>query len=403
MPAILGLLFSVLCAPTLVPGAAAAPQWDYVYFSTATTPDAYPGGAWNQELYLSEPDLITPVNGRLHFNLRNDSLFFYGRDTQIDPRIFASTFTYEWRQEVLSPGLVFSMAMYYAEAPDKWIELIYNGGLTFIADDDSVDLPASLATGLHTYRLVKGDSQVELYVNGALTATMPVGAYTVNYLELSGWGAEEAPYEAYWDHVAYTRGAYTPSELPSPSSSTACVEVPGVPNWKQFNDPANPNTWWDDDYDHTSDKIEKLGCALTAVSESVAKLGFNKNPGELNTLLNKTKGGFDKDSNVNFNLAKTTASLEYKEYYGNDKSGVIQSKLKQGVPVILKLWGLKKREDDTRPPHFVVAVGKCDDTIYINDPGHSSIYAGRPTLTQYLDKLPVDLREIRDIRYFYRK
>lgn len=111
----------IFCAiGALVPAAAAAPQWDYVYLSTATTPDAYSYGAWAQELYLSGTDTIAPVNGRLHFNLRNDSLFFYGRGEQEDPRISSSNFTFEWRQEVLSPGNQFSMGMYYAETQNAW-------------------------------------------------------------------------------------------------------------------------------------------------------------------------------------------------------------------------------------------------------------------------------------------
>ncbi len=396
--AILGLLFCALCAPARVPAAAAAPQWDYVYFSTATTPDAYPGGEWGLEADWDTPPSI--VNGRLYFNLQ-DGLFFYGRDEQADPRIFASTFTYEWRQEVLNPGVVFSMAMYYADAQGIWIELIYNGGLTLIADGESMDLPESLATGAHTYRLVKRDSQAELYVDGTLTATMPVGAYTVNYLELSGWGMEDSPYEAYWDHVAYTRGAYTPAELPSPTTSTTtCVEVTGVPNWKQFND--GTNNWWDDIYDHTSDQIKKAGCALTAVAEAVTKQGFNKNPGELNDLLNKTANGFIGGGLVNPEVIKTTATLKYAIYEDNLSDRML-AQLKEGTPVILQLWSLNVRPNGVRPPHFVVAVGKCGDTIYINDPGHSSMYTGRPTLHQYLEGLPVNLRKIIDIRYYKKR
>ncbi|MEK7721322.1 MAG: hypothetical protein AAB359_02915, partial [Elusimicrobiota bacterium] len=109
--------------------------------------------------------------------------------------------------------------------PYKWVEFIYNGISMLIAADPYSSeirvIPESIETGLHTYRLVKSDSQVELYVDGALTGALPVGAYTVNYLELSGWGMEFAPYEAYWDHVAYTRGAYSPAELPSPMEATA--------------------------------------------------------------------------------------------------------------------------------------------------------------------------------------
>jgi hypothetical protein len=78
----------------------------------------------------------------------------------------------------------------------------------------------------------------------------------------------------------------------------------------------------------------------------------------------------------------------------------IHAKLEAGNPVILWLWSLKARANGVRPSHFVVAVGKCGDTIYINDPGHSSIYTNQPTLEQYFNRLPVDLREIRALLYY---
>jgi hypothetical protein len=274
------LLPGAVCAPALVPVDAGAAAWDYVYTPTAL-PDGYPGGAWDLEAYGDAAPSI--VNGRLYFNLRN-GLFFYGRGREADPRISASDFTFEWRQEVLRPGNQFSMAMYYAEDPYNWIEFMrqHDGGIMF-ADGTVIMLPESPATGPHTYRLVKSDSQVELYVDGAITGSLPAGAHTVDYLELSGWGAEYAPYEAYWDHVAYTRGAYTPAELRSPTSSTTtCVEVTGVPNWKQFDD--GTNNWWDDIYNHTTSSISKSGCALTAVSQVITKQWQNTDPGELNSI-----------------------------------------------------------------------------------------------------------------------
>ena len=78
----------------------------------------------------------------------------------------------------------------------------------------------------------------------------------------------------------------------------------------------------------------------------------------------------------------------------------LSAQLKNGNPAVLKLWSLNKRKNGTRPDHFVVAVGKCGDTIYINDPGHSSIYTGKPTLSQYFNKLPSGLRNIIEIRYY---
>jgi hypothetical protein len=212
---------------------------------------------------------------------------------------------------------------------------------------------------------------------------------------------EDSPYVAYWDHVAYTRGAYTPDELPSPTASTTtCVEVTGVPNWKQFRD--GTNDWWDDLYDHTTSTIGLSGCALTAVAQVITKQGFNKNPGELNDLLNNAPNGFTVDGLVNPDIVKIKANLEYGVYKDSKESRML-AQLQNENPVMLHLWSLKERVSGERPSHFVVVVGKCGDTIYINDPGHSSIYTDRPTLSQYLNKLPVDLREIRDIRYYKKK
>ena len=183
-------------------------------------------------------------------------------------------------------------------------------------------------------------------------------------------------------------------------SAQTCVEVPGVPNWKQFDD--GTNNWWDDIYDHTNNLIKKSGCALTAVAQVITNQGFSKNPGELNDLLNNAPNGFTVDGLVNPDVVKIKANLGYGVYKDSKESRMI-TQLQNGNPVMLHLWSLKERESGERPSHFVVVVGKCGDTIYINDPGHSSIYTGRPTLSQYLNKLPVDLRQIRDIRYYKKK
>lgn len=391
-----GLALCILCAPAFVQ---AAPQWDYVYTPTAL-PDEYPGGAWGLEAHGEAAPSI--VNGRLYFNVR-DGLFFYGRDEQADPRIHASTFTYEWRQEILSPGVVFSMAMYYSDAQGIWVELIYNEALTFIVDGESLDLPVSLATGVHTYRLVKSDSQVQLFVDGTSVATMPVGAYTVNYLELSAWGMEGQPYEAYWDYVAYTRGAYTPAELPSPGApAPACVEVTGVPNWKQYKDDTDPaNTWYKEDYDHTTKKISALGCLLTAAAQIVKKYGYDTDPGRLNETLKSTVGGFS-GKNVDLKvLAKVITAqgivVKYDPVIGTDAEiqSILDESLNNGNPVILELYSVSAIGGS----HFVVATKKCGKTIYINDPGNNN--ARVTTLEHYFDLLtngnPKKIRTVRKI------
>lgn len=179
------------------------------------------------------------------------------------------------------------------------------------------------------------------------------------------------------------------------SASTAnCVEVAGVPDWKQFND--GTNDWWDDIYDHTVNRISKSGCNLTAIAQVVKQLGFNKNPAELNTLLNALADGFDPRGFVNPDAISRESGLKYFV----TAEDVLRQQLSAGNPVILRLKSLNVRDNGTRPDHFVVATGKCGDKVYINDPGHSSIYRERPTLEQYFAKLPVELRNILEMRYY---
>ncbi len=207
------MIFCALCAPSAV---LAAPQWDYVYNPT-TLPEDYPDGAWNGEVAGQPPEL---VGGRLHFNILDGEYFFYWRDAVTDPRIAASTFTFEWRHELVNGG---SYEMGYGLA-DREILLRFDGygpGDEYLAfgefndGETHVEIPVSLGKGLHTYRFVKREDRSELYVDGILKATYEVPPFVLDYVELDGFGWY-APYEGYWDHVAYTRGAYTPAQLPSP-------------------------------------------------------------------------------------------------------------------------------------------------------------------------------------------
>ncbi|MFH1428934.1 MAG: cysteine peptidase family C39 domain-containing protein, partial [Candidatus Margulisiibacteriota bacterium] len=210
-----------------------------------------------------------------------------------------------------------------------------------------------------------------------------VPAFILDYVELDGHGFY-GPYEGYWDYAAYTRGAYTPAELPSPgTSTTTCVEVAGVPNWKQFND--GTNTWYDDIYDHSTKKISALGCLLTAAAQVVKKYGYDTDPSKLNKTLNNTARGFDGIAVYLPVMVDTITaqgiSLEYKKITGTDAEmkAVLDEGLNIGSPVILQLYSVST----VGGSHFVVATKKCGNTIYINDPGHSNIHV--TTLDQYFD------------------
>ncbi|MBU4445325.1 Ig-like domain-containing protein, partial [bacterium] len=51
-----------------------------------------------------------------------------------------------------------------------------------------------------------------------------VPAFILDYVELDGHGFY-GPYEGYWEHAAYTRGAYTPAELPSPGAKSSITKT----------------------------------------------------------------------------------------------------------------------------------------------------------------------------------
>ncbi|MCG2726387.1 MAG: C39 family peptidase, partial [Elusimicrobia bacterium] len=269
----------------------------------------------------------------------------------------------------------------------------------FNPGEQHVEIPVSLGKGTHTYRFVKKEDRSELYVDGTLTAIYHVPAFILDYVELDGHGFY-GPYEGYWDYAAYTRGAYTPAELPSPgASTTTCVEVAGVPNWKQFDD--GTNDWWDDIYDHSTRKISALGCLLTAAAQVVKKHGYDTDPSKLNKTLNNTAGGFDGRA-VDLKVLATTVtaqgiSLEYEKITGTDaeKKAALEDGLNNGNPVILQLYSVSK----VLCPHFVVATKKCGNTIYINDPGHNNIHV--TTLDQYFDLItngnPKIIRSVRRI------
>jgi hypothetical protein len=172
------------------------------------------------------------------------------------------------------------------------------------------------------------------------------------------------------------------SNSPQGVTSEACVEVTGVPNWKQFDD--GTNDWWDDIYDHTSKKIRALGCLLTVAAQVVKKYGYDTDPGQLNTTLNNTAGGFDGryvylPAMVDAITAKGIA-VEYEKITGTDTEikTALETGLNNGDPVILELYS----KATIGGSHFVVATKKCNVTIYINDPGHNNTVT---TLDQYFN------------------
>lgn len=200
---------------------AAAPAWDYVYFPD-TLPEDAPAGAWGTENSGQNPTL---AGGRLSFNLSSNYNFYY-RDDTLDPNFPTTALTFEWKSETLSAGY-FDMGVYSSAGETS--DLIFDG---FFSRSDqqvlefftyynagSVDLPPLLAKGQHTYRIVRGADRADLYVDGVLQASLPASGSLIDevYLHVASFYNDPPNYTALWDHVAYTRGAYTPEELPSPT------------------------------------------------------------------------------------------------------------------------------------------------------------------------------------------
>ncbi len=220
-------LLGALAAP---PSAAAGPSWDYAYFPDAA-PESSPAGAWQKLDYLRPPDLEPSLSGgRLDFDIQShQSELLYYRDSASDPNIAATEMTVEWRQTVLSAG---HYELTLGGATSSPVDLLFRGfdfpGFgeydIFELSGDMGQLDPSLGKGARTFRLVKNYDNVELYIDGALALTMPSDPYAVGSI-LFDLGAYDSdympPYQAAWDYVAYTRGAYTPAQLPSPTRPPA--------------------------------------------------------------------------------------------------------------------------------------------------------------------------------------
>lgn len=196
-----------------------------------------------------------------------------------------------------------------------------------------------------------------------------------------------------WD-VNYT---YRPVAMKYSASTTTCVEVAGVPDWKQFND--GTNDWYDDEYDHSGSSMSALGCFMTAAAEVVKKDGFDTDPGRLNEMMKTVAGGFDGSDLNPFALVDMVTdhgiTVSYDKIMGDniEKMAALEDGLNSGNPVILELYSAST----VNGSHFVVAVKKCGNTIYINDPGHATFRVA--TLAQYFNLIGNgNPREIKSVR-----
>jgi len=210
---------------------AAAPTWDYVYFPD-TLPEDAPAGAWGTDHDPGQEPTL--VGGRLSFNPNSNAKFYY-RDDTLDPNFPTSTLTFEWKSETMDAGY-YDMGVYggHADATDLIFDGFVSGQqvLEYFAFYNSgyEDLPVALGKGAHTYRIVKHLSRADLYIDGELRSTRPTNGLPLYeiYLHVASFYEDPPYYTALWDHVAYTRGAYTPAELPSPARGGSDTEPPAA-------------------------------------------------------------------------------------------------------------------------------------------------------------------------------
>ncbi|MBU4444290.1 hypothetical protein KJ656_04295, partial [bacterium] len=223
-------------------------------------------------------------------------------------------------------------------------------------------------------------------------------AFILDYVELDGHGFY-GPYEGYWDYAAYTRGAFAPSELPSPgASTTTCV---GFPNddFKQSDTrwATHPYNTQTPTYTKT---IGRAGCALSALatlvnyySETFPELNISMtNPKILNDIVEhqivpKTNGFYNHD--IKFTVIESTnvsnAQIILNGTYNyspplnsitkSELRNIIDSDLNENLPIIVRVyrsWINPNTNNKEEWHHFVLIVGKCGDKYIMSDPGSNT-------------------------------
>ncbi|PWT81277.1 MAG: hypothetical protein C5B44_04070 [Acidobacteria bacterium] len=140
------------------------------------------------------------------------------------------------------------------------------------------------------------------------------------------------------------------------------------------NDPA----WRSDTYDHSTNTIWGIGCAMTSLTMAMRFLGSPLDPGLLNSIL-IALGGYSGTS-VNWPVATNKGSGGDFKFHPNRTSSTtyLDEVLCMGFPIIVgvKLSG-------GVPKHFVIVIGKNGSDYTINDPAFNPVSNPKTKLSQY--------------------
>ncbi|MBI5743262.1 MAG: fibronectin type III domain-containing protein [Elusimicrobia bacterium] len=317
--------------------------------------------AWNP-LILQKPDegSLETVYVDDDLNMRIAGYHTWNTDSGFD-EFYLESWSQGGEEDAAPPAAVTSLSV-TAVSRDT-ITLAW----TAPGDDGNTGTAASYDLGYSAAGQITTDAEFAAAVR-AQDVSVPQAAGSAETFIVKGL----SPATTYFFALKTADEAGNISGLSNCVSAETCVEVAGVPNWKQYDD--GMNTWWDDDYDHTTQKIGALGCLLTAAAQVVKKQGYNTDPGELNKTLKNTPGGFDgKSVYLPAMVDAITASgvaVQYKKTTGTaaQLNSLLDAGLKNDNPVVLELYSTSR----VGRTHFVVVTKKCGDAIYINDPGNNN-------------------------------
>lgn len=208
------MLVAVALLASAAPARAAS--WNHVYTPTAL-PENYAPGPWVRDGYRNAGALVALTGGKLCLELNDDREVLWYRDTAMDPALASAELTLEWSSDVASAGewdlYAGNVALSYYEARTAAGAIDYQY-LMF----DGVSLDPALGTGSHVYRIVRSAAETQLWVDGSLTAATGQAPGTADWVEIFFWGysSDPAPVRSCTTHLAYSTGAFTPTQLPSP-------------------------------------------------------------------------------------------------------------------------------------------------------------------------------------------
>jgi len=128
----------------------------------------------------------------------------------------------------------------------------------------------------------------------------------------------------------------------------------------------NDARWAQDEIGESGSLMGSEGCAVASVAMLLGFYGIDTDPKRLNSYLTQN-AGYNKRGWIYWNKASELSDGKVKfTYAGEGSYNIIDSNLKSGNPVIVKVY-----INDTIP-HWVLVVGKEGQEYLINDPLENS-------------------------------